>query len=1200
MTCGDNRPTPSYAQNAEDIRLWRVLRDVENGFYVDVGAGHPVIDSVTHLFYEHGWSGINIEPSPLFEELARARTRDINLNVAVGAREGTVQLFVTYPEPTLSTVHPLVLESSQDHVERVIAVEVPQRRLDTILAEHAQGRVIHFLKVDVEGAEYDVLDSCDWATFRPWVVLVEATRPNTREPTHHEWEPLLLKHGYVFAAFDGLNRFYVSEEHEALREALAYPVCSLDAFVPQQQRLAQERLEAAESEFAADVRYLRATIEQLEAQMRGLQARLVAETARAATAEARLRALSRSLSYRAALKAYRALRPVRPILIRFRRVASRAMKAERALRSRLNRLAIPARRARILANYRTAVSTRGPWIWPERPQRINPPDGRLSALEELLEDPNTSPKLLDDAILAVRRDMRAEGLHADGLKAHSTGTRVVVQAEIARTCRDLILAARPAPAEAHRDGRRSLVVDARSLQLPANGKRGIGRHALQTLRICAEHFRDTREIVFLTDPGLDPLSPDVAALSDRIIAAIPPDEVHRIDVLFQPSPMTHNPGPLLPILLASPAPYRIAVVYDFIPAHFPGSYLRSSEARIEYLARLEALKRYDYFLPISNLTARDLRRFLRRDARATVTGVANPLAGVAPTAPESPLPDRYVLAVPSAPDPRKNLLAAIGAVASSPTARRRREALVVVGSFPQPLQRAVISFAAECGLPKSRLVFLQDLSDSELAWLYEHADATVVPSFAEGLSLPIIEAISAGSPVVASDIDAHAELIGDGWWLAPPEDPVALGRALERALRDRDLLLERQRDAIGNRFSPSEVARRIRAAFSEADRHDETAAPRAARKSASPRVAMVSPLPPVDTSLAGYAAALATSLSRYVDVTVFSDDTAVPGALPGVKVRPYGLSPLLAGAFHAILWVLGDGPDHLPVASYFRELGGPCIAEGTRIEELWRACAPQEHGSEDRRHTAYREIAEKAAPLFVRSTRLAASIESDTGVRPVSLSPVPALLPPLTVPARAVRDARARLGWSEAARHLVTRATSGLSEQAMDIVIDALAFLSRWGMPCHLHCVGLADPKAREMLLQRAARLGIASHVHLAGWISSSEWRLLLLAADAGAELATHPLFVSSAVADFTAFGVPTVASSPLLEDLTPPDYVVGVPERFSALLVAEALEQAMDVPRTVKAPLIDDSRRAWLSTHTPDAHSRRILEVLGLPARPR
>ena len=52
----------SYAQNFEDVMLWRALREVTHGFYIDVGAADPDSDSVTRAFYDRGWSGINVEP----------------------------------------------------------------------------------------------------------------------------------------------------------------------------------------------------------------------------------------------------------------------------------------------------------------------------------------------------------------------------------------------------------------------------------------------------------------------------------------------------------------------------------------------------------------------------------------------------------------------------------------------------------------------------------------------------------------------------------------------------------------------------------------------------------------------------------------------------------------------------------------------------------------------------------------------------------------------------------------------------------------------------------------------------------------------------------------------------------------------------------------------------------------------------------
>ena len=84
----------SYAQNLEDVVLYRALKHVERGFYIDVGAWHPTIDSVTRAFYDRGWRGINVEPNPEYFQLLREeRPKDINLNAAVGTYKGKVVFY---------------------------------------------------------------------------------------------------------------------------------------------------------------------------------------------------------------------------------------------------------------------------------------------------------------------------------------------------------------------------------------------------------------------------------------------------------------------------------------------------------------------------------------------------------------------------------------------------------------------------------------------------------------------------------------------------------------------------------------------------------------------------------------------------------------------------------------------------------------------------------------------------------------------------------------------------------------------------------------------------------------------------------------------------------------------------------------------------------------------------------------------------
>ena len=84
----------SYAQNFEDVILWRVFKDIISGFYIDVGAYHPRIDSVTKWFYDQGWNGINIEPSKEYlDRFYDERPRDLNLNLA---SPGVPQGYVPY------------------------------------------------------------------------------------------------------------------------------------------------------------------------------------------------------------------------------------------------------------------------------------------------------------------------------------------------------------------------------------------------------------------------------------------------------------------------------------------------------------------------------------------------------------------------------------------------------------------------------------------------------------------------------------------------------------------------------------------------------------------------------------------------------------------------------------------------------------------------------------------------------------------------------------------------------------------------------------------------------------------------------------------------------------------------------------------------------------------------------------------------
>jgi len=228
----------SYAQNFEDVILNRVFKGKTDGFFVDVGVWHPEEDSVTKHFYDLGWSGINVEALPEQHELiARERPRDVNLNVAAGTSKKSVKIHRVAKKNNSREVTGLSTTSDEYAATHrangfvVESVEVPSMKLTEILDRHAGARVIDFLKIDVEGAEADVVSSNDWLRWRPVVVVVEATAPNSQIPTHEAWDPALIEASYSFVYFDGLSRWYVAKEHSSLIKYFQTPPNFFDDFV---------------------------------------------------------------------------------------------------------------------------------------------------------------------------------------------------------------------------------------------------------------------------------------------------------------------------------------------------------------------------------------------------------------------------------------------------------------------------------------------------------------------------------------------------------------------------------------------------------------------------------------------------------------------------------------------------------------------------------------------------------------------------------------------------------------------------------------------------------------------------------------------------------------------------------------------------------------------------------------------------------
>lgn len=173
-----------FSQTGEDGILNSICANT--GFYIDVGANHPIKYSNTHLLNRRGWRGINIDPNPGTKKLFdKYRPYDLNLELAISSKKQKKYLYIFE-------------ESCYNTFKMTNVSSVCKKKASKLLGKHyvqtfplsevcskflIPKQKIGLLNIDTEGMDEEVLESHNWEMFPPELIVIEHLHKNIKKNT---------------------------------------------------------------------------------------------------------------------------------------------------------------------------------------------------------------------------------------------------------------------------------------------------------------------------------------------------------------------------------------------------------------------------------------------------------------------------------------------------------------------------------------------------------------------------------------------------------------------------------------------------------------------------------------------------------------------------------------------------------------------------------------------------------------------------------------------------------------------------------------------------------------------------------------------------------------------------------------------------------------------------------------------------------
>ena len=173
-------PKKTYSMDGEDLIIFNYFKNKKNGFFIDVGSYHPIHRNNTFLLYKKGWQGINVDihsfSIDLFNHL---RPNDLNYNFAVSDKNEILKMYYQKELSQLSTID--YVQAKKVFQGPIKEKKIQALTLNEILKISQIEKKIDLLDIDVEGADFKVLQGLSFNKFRPELICIEIHEENFKK-----------------------------------------------------------------------------------------------------------------------------------------------------------------------------------------------------------------------------------------------------------------------------------------------------------------------------------------------------------------------------------------------------------------------------------------------------------------------------------------------------------------------------------------------------------------------------------------------------------------------------------------------------------------------------------------------------------------------------------------------------------------------------------------------------------------------------------------------------------------------------------------------------------------------------------------------------------------------------------------------------------------------------------------------------------